>query len=60
MNQAQRIFTEYRKDTGLNQLEFARAMGLSQGQVSLIEAGTNQPTADIILRILEKQKKKGK
>ena len=57
MNQAQKIFAEYRKATGLNQVEFARAMGLSQGQVSLIENGINQPTADIILKILKKKKK---
>ena len=60
MNQAQRIFAEYRKDTGLNQVEFARAMGLSQGQVSMIEAGTKQPTADIVLKILAKKKNKKK
>ena len=58
MNQAQKIFAQYRKDTGLSQVEFARALDLSQGQVSLIEAGKNQPTADIILKILSKKKKK--
>ncbi len=57
MNQSQKIFVEYRKKTGLTQEEMANAFGVSQANISKIERGLLVPNADIVLRILEKQKK---
>ena len=57
MNQAQKIFTEYRKKTGLTQLEMAKAFDISQPTVSQIEKGVLTPNASIILNILNKAKK---
>ena len=57
MNQAQKIFIDYRKRTGLTQEEIANAFGISQGTVSLIENGERTPNSTIILKILGKTKK---
>ena len=57
MNQAQKIFIDYRKRTGLTQLEMSKAFNISQPTVSQIEKGVLTPSADIILNILKKQKK---
>ena len=58
MNQAQKIFTDYRKGAGLTQLEMANVFGISQATVCKIEKGIVLPNSDIILRILDKNKKK--
>ena len=57
MNQSQKIFVEYRRKTGLTQREMADAFKISQANISKIERGLLIPNADIVLRILEKQKK---
>ena len=60
MRNAKQIFIDYRKKTGLTQAEMAKAFGTSQGNVSKIENGELIPNADIVLRILSKDKRKGK
>lgn len=57
MTHAQKIFAEYRKKTGLTQVEIAKVFGISQATVSQIEAGNTDPSADIVLKILERSKK---
>ena len=58
MTQAQKIFSDYRKVTGLTQKEMANAFNISQSTVCKIEKGIVLPNSDIILRILDKNKKK--
>ena len=58
MTTAQKIFTDYRRGTGLTQKEMANAFGISQATVCKIEKGIVLPNSDIILRILDKNKKK--
>jgi len=57
MNTAQKIFLEYRKKTGMTQVEMANAFNVSQANISKIERGLLVPNADIVLRILSKLKK---
>ena len=57
MNTAQKIFLDYRKKTGMTQVEMANAFGISQGNISKIERGLLIPNADIVLRILDKLKR---
>jgi len=57
MNTAQKIFLEYRKKTGMTQAQMAKAFDISQANVSRIEKGLVIPNADIVLRILDNQKK---
>lgn len=46
-------FKHLRKLTGLSQLNFAKAIGLSQGRLSDIETNQNKPSADTLLSVLE-------
>ena len=58
MNNAQKIFADYRTKTGLTQSEMANAFGVSQSTVCQIEKGTVTPDAEIVLKIISKNKKK--
>ena len=57
MNQAQKIFSDYRKRARLSQREIADLFKISQPTVSLIERGKVTPDAEIILNILQRLKK---
>ena len=55
MNQAQKIFIDYRKKLKLTQDELARVLGTTQGTISKIERGDLIPRSDLTLKILSKQ-----
>ena len=57
MNQSQKIFTDFRKKTGLTQVEAAKLFNISQTTVSFIERGLTNPSAEIVLTILKLNKK---
>lgn len=42
---------ELRKENGLSQKEFAKAIGYSQSQISQWETNINEPTASAIIKI---------
>lgn len=44
---------ELRKESGLNQKEFAKAIGYSQAQISQWETGVNEPTASALVKIAD-------
>ncbi|MDB5052519.1 MAG: transcriptional regulator [Bacilli bacterium] len=46
-------FKYLRKLAGINQLDFARAIGLSQGRLSDIESNHNKPSADTLISVME-------
>ena len=55
MNQAQKIFIDYRKKLKLTQDELAKVLGTTQGTISKIERGDLIPRSDLTLKILAKQ-----
>lgn len=44
---------ELRKERGLNQKDFAKAIGFSQSQISQWETGVNEPTASSLTVIAD-------
>lgn len=44
---------ELRKERGLNQKDFAKAIGYSQSQISQWETGVNEPTASALIKIAD-------
>jgi len=57
MNQAQKIFINYRNKLKLTQDEMAKVLGTTQGTISKIERGDLIPRSDLTLKILKKQDK---
>lgn len=44
---------ELRKEHGLNQKDFAKAIGYSQAQISQWETNVNEPTASALIKIAD-------
>lgn len=44
---------ELRKECGLSQKDFAKAIGYSQAQISQWETGVNEPTSSALIKIAE-------
>lgn len=52
MNYAEQLKTE-RKTRRISQEELAKAIGISQAQISYYESGTNEPTISICVAIAD-------
>jgi transcriptional regulator with XRE-family HTH domain len=45
------LFADIRRNLGLNQTEFAAAIGISRTYVAYIEGGRHMPSEDVLLRL---------
>jgi transcriptional regulator with XRE-family HTH domain len=54
MNEVCAVLRKVRGDTGLSQKDFAAKIGMKPVAYNMVESGKNQPTFELLLRIVEK------